>query len=61
MGLALAIDLDGLADLIEDSTPWLECWAVLLAIAIIIAVAHRIRRAIRRSQDPVVNVKRRAF
>lgn len=61
MPVVLALDLDGLYDLVEDSTPWLEAWAVLLALFIAALLAHAVRQRVRAARSPVAKLKRRAF
>lgn len=58
-GLSLDIDLDALADIVDDSTPWLEAWAALLAIAVSLAVLSAARQFIRERHNPVRQLMRR--
>lgn len=57
--LPLDIDLDLLADLVDESLPWFEAWAALLSLTLGVAILAVAREAMRLRNDPVARIMRR--
>lgn len=58
-GLSLDIDLDLVADLVEESWPWFEAWCALLALLLGATVLAAARQFQRQRNDPVARLIRR--
>ncbi|MET4341986.1 hypothetical protein [Bradyrhizobium sp. RT9a] len=57
--LPLDVDLDLLADVVDESLPWFEAWAALLALMLGLVVLAAARDYVRRRNDPVARIMRR--
>lgn len=57
--LPLDIDLDLIADLVDESLPWFEAWAAILALTLGFMVLVAARDFARRRNDPVARMLRR--
>lgn len=58
--MPLAIDLDLLDAIVEESMPWLQAWAMLLSLLIAAFVLRAARDFMRRRRSPVARFIRRA-
>lgn len=57
--VSLDIDLDLLADIVDESLPWLEAWTLILALSVGFTVLAIARELHRQHQNPVARMLRR--
>jgi hypothetical protein len=57
--LPLDIDLDLLADIVDESLPWLQAWIAILALTLAFVVLVATYELVRRRNDPVARMLRR--
>ena len=57
--MPLDIDLDLLADLVNESLPWFEAWAAILSLTLGLVILAAAREAARLRNDPVARIMRR--
>lgn len=58
-GLPLDIDLDLVANFVDESLPWLQAWAGLILATFLVVVATSIRNWLRVRRSPVARLMRR--
>lgn len=58
-GLPLDIDLDLIAELVEESLPWAQAWAAVIVATFLLILAGSARNWLRIRRSPVARLMRR--
>lgn len=57
--LSLDIDFDALADMVDDSLPWVEAWLAILSLVLAATVVIAASNWMRARRSPVARLVRR--